>query len=588
MRHLTLPIDLFVLLFGLSALLGVVPSYDPSISLPLLRDIFLGIVLYFGIKFYVVSWDGGRSLAILLLCLTTGFALFFIFQFRYQNYPETPDFIQRLARASTFLPNLGIPGPHPNAAATLMEGFVPMAIMIAFMARKLYLRVLGLAAAFILLYAIMLSFSRGAYIALVIGLVIALFTYSWRTALIVAIVMVLVVFAGFAFADTLSTPPLNRAFEWVSGRWELYQNSLFVARDYFYSGIGLGNTFAMVYSRYGLLIQVPFLTYTHNLPLAIWMGQGLLGAIAAAGLLISFYLFVFRIIRSKRQRRVFHGAWVGVTVTLIHGLFDARQFVEGEWLMPVFFVLIGLTVATGRLSLERAQAEDETMSLRYIPRFLAPVIIVPVVAAVVIFNRPLLALWHTNRGAIDETRAELSAGLSNDERTALYDQAKASFRTALETDPGLPNASRRLGNLEVKMDEFEAAVPLLETAYAAEPGNPAARKGLGLAYLWTGRVEEAAELFKLLPDPDRMAQELDTWAFYRSEQGQPLLSAYAYDAAQRVYGVKNIAAWMGIAERYRQLGALDRALGWYEQVLDADPGNDAARSAAEEIKGAST
>ena len=48
----------------------------------------------------------------------------------------------------------------------------------------------------------------------------------------------------------------------------------------------------MVYARYGLLIVVPFLTYAHNLPLAVWLGQGILGLVAITGIVVVFYLVI--------------------------------------------------------------------------------------------------------------------------------------------------------------------------------------------------------------------------------------------------------------------------------------------------------
>jgi O-antigen ligase len=116
----------------------------------------------------------------------------------------------------------------------------------------------------------------------------------------------------------------------------------------------------MVYSKYALLIQVPFLTYSHNLFLEIWLDQGLLGILAFLSLIAAFYLFVRRVlshlskpalslvegIEEKAPSAAFQGCWLGVTATLIHGLFDARQYAD-SWTLPVLFVLLGLAVGTG-------------------------------------------------------------------------------------------------------------------------------------------------------------------------------------------------------------------------------------------------
>jgi tetratricopeptide (TPR) repeat protein len=343
----------------------------------------------------------------------------------------------------------------------------------------------------------------------------------------------------------------------------------------------------MVYSRYGLLIQVLFQGYTHNLPLTIWMGQGLLGLIAFAGLVITFYLFVYRVVRSASPRQVFHGAWLGVTATLIHGLFDARQYVESAWLMPVLFILIGLAVATGRLALEQAALEDRYIKLSYIPRFVPITALAALVVIPLILNRQVVAAWNTNIGALEETRGELMPDLSAARQTAYYEAAQRYYREALASDHDWPNANRRLGNLNVKMEQFADAVSPLETAATEEPANPAAVKGLGLAYVWVGRTEDAARTLQQLKDPQAMIEELGVWGFFRSEQQKYLLSAYAYETAQLMAaGTVNINGWLLIADTYRRADDRDRARWWYEQVLIAEPENETARNALDDIDNA--
>jgi tetratricopeptide (TPR) repeat protein len=154
-------------------------------------------------------------------------------------------------------------------------------------------------------------------------------------------------------------------------------------------------------------------------------------------------------------------------------------------------------------------------------------------AVFILFNAPVRALWNTNLGAINETRADsfIAPDLPAAERSSLTASAIAWYESALDIVPNQPNASRRLGNLYVALDRFEEAVPLLETALAAEPANPAAIKGLGLAYVWAGRVEDAARTLARLDNRRDMVNELYTWSTFRGEQGHADLAAYAREAA---------------------------------------------------------
>ena len=84
-----------------------------------------------------------------------------------------------------------------------------------------------------------------------------------RTKVVLLAAVVLIVAFGILSALIILGPHisvLNSTFAEASIRLQLYRNSLYLIRDYAFTGIGLGSTFAMVYSRYGLLIFVPFLS----------------------------------------------------------------------------------------------------------------------------------------------------------------------------------------------------------------------------------------------------------------------------------------------------------------------------------------
>jgi hypothetical protein len=379
-------------------------------------------------------------------------------------------------------------------------------------------------------------------------------------------------------------PILNRP---VDPRLTLYHNTLYLAGDYPFTGVGLGNTFAGPYSRYSLLIPNLFLSYSSNLVLSIWLNQGLLGLVAFVGIVITYYRFVTQVIRHSKPSSLFHGIWLGVTATLIHGLFDARQYAESPFVMPVMFIGIGLTVAYGQIALRE---EGTWLSVRrWAGRkviYVAPALVI--VAILFFVLRPsLTAAWYTNQGAIEEARSDFAPDLADEQRQLLDAAAVDWYNKALETLPDYAPANRRLGNLYVGQENFADAVPLLERAYANEPTNPAAIKGLGLAYVWVGRTQEAAEVLKNLPNPDDMSNELYTWGYYRSgdEQQKPLLAAYAWEAAEYMGEPGNPDIWMQIADFYKQADVPDRAEAAYRHILDIDPNYDAARDALTAMDG---
>ncbi|GIL11325.1 MAG: hypothetical protein BroJett038_00450 [Chloroflexota bacterium] len=536
-------LTLFVVLFALSAILGLRPAYDPSLGQGALNAVLGSAFLYLAISLLARTTAVARAVGALVALAGGVFALYFISQFAYHNYPDTPALIERLGNQTTFLPPIWLMYLHPNGVATLLEVLLPLAAALFVSSRRsLVIRVLCAFVIVVMLYAVFLTFSRGAWIGLgaaaVLAAALALASRLPRGLATAAIVVIVALVAGgvvFVLAGGIERLPfLQSTFAAAESRLTLYRNALYLASDYAYTGIGLGDTFAMVYSRYSLLIFVPFLTYAHNLFLAVWLGQGLLGLVALAGIVITFYALVARVTRRAAPDALFHGAWLGVTATLVHGLTDSRQYIESPWAMPALFIALALAAALGRLALREQPFERPRLAAR----LAVPVVIgAAAVVAALALNVPLRALWATNQGAVDETRAELTPGLDDTQRAELQESAIRHYQAALALDPGQPNASRRLGNLYVALERYDEAVPLLEKAAAAEPDYPGAVKGLGLAYVWVGRTDEAAQTLARLDNRRDIINELYTWSTFQGEQNRPDLAAYARETADRLDGL---------------------------------------------------
>lgn len=533
-----LPLTVWMLLFGVSAGLGVEPAYDPALSQGVLWAVLASVGLFLAFAWLARTAFVIRALASLLLTAGLLFALLYISQYGHQGDPDAPALIRQWGAATTFLPNLGLMYFHPNGAATLLEALLPLAAAAVLGGRRLIFRLLGLVCLVVLAYAIFLTASRGAWVGLaaasLLALLLPLAARLPRAAALALAGLILALLAGGAWwvltGGPQQVPALASTLATAETRLELYRNSLRLAGDYAFTGIGLGDTFGMVYSRFSLLIFVPYLTYSHNLPLTVWLGQGLLGLAALAGIVIALYGLVYRVLQLGAPEAGFHGAWLGVTVSLAHGLTDARQYTESPWAMPVLFLVFGLAAAWGRLALRGTPARLRRLLLRYLAA--AAVVGLVVTAAVFLWQRPLLARWHTNQGAIAETHAELTPNLTDAERDGRRRFALDAYRQALAADPDAAYASRRLGNLLVATGDYAAAVAPLEAAAAAEPDYQAAVKGLGLAYVWVGRIEDAARTLSRLDDVPGMVGELYTWSTYRAEIGQPQLSQYARQAAE--------------------------------------------------------
>jgi tetratricopeptide (TPR) repeat protein len=210
---------------------------------------------------------------------------------------------------------------------------------------------------------------------------------------------------------------------------------------------------------------------------------------------------------------------VGLIVTALHGLTDARQY-QDLWCWAPFFLLLGLYAAG--LPVRPVRSRGTLLPA-------SGAVALALGAALWLGGSPLAA-WQADLGAIAQVRAELST-LNTDEATAFQGQAVAHYERAITLAPGNRTARQRLGILLDAEDQFEAAVPQLEAAYAADPANRTTWKALGLAYVWAGRLDEGEPLLRQVPG---MADELNTWGNWRQSRGQIAQALSAYRMSLRL------------------------------------------------------
>jgi len=575
-------LHLALLLFAGTAVMSMLSAYDRSLSLPTVIAIVISIMVYAVLVFAIRTDQGAYLLTMGAAAFGTLFALFFITQFGHQGYTEVPAFLARFARFTTLLPDLGV-HLHQNSVATLLEMILPLALVLLFFSKGRMRLVWG-ACVVILLYAVLLTYSRSGWIGIALALLIGLVVVGMTRLSPLRAALVVVAIVGFSLlllilVVTLGAemPFFRSAVETLNSRLEIFRNGFYLAGDYPITGIGPGGTFAMIYARYSLMIFVPLVTYAFNLPLAILVGQGVIGLLAFVLIVLMFYLYIYRVLRESQPDAPFYGAWIGVTATLIHGIGDARQYVESPFVMPVLFFGMALAVICGRIAIHN-EVLNGWIESGGRGRLLAGIGVIAVIVLAggfVLFNQPIRAAYFTNRGALDETRADtfIRPNVSEDERAQLVASARGWYERALAALPDYANASRRLGNMSVDEAQFEPAIPLLETALAAEPTYQAARKGLGLAYVWVGRTADAACMFRQLDSVSEMREELYNWAQFRAENGQFLLSAYALDSAAVLddYEQSNMDVWRLIGERYEAGGDTEQAVMWYSRILLRQP-----------------
>ena len=250
---------------------------------------------------------------------------------------------------------------------------------------------------------------------------------------------------------------------------------------------------------------MPFLTYSHNLSLDVWLEYGLLGFAAWWALAAAIAVAAVAGERAALGWR-FRGLWLGLLAIHAHGLTDARQSVD-VWTWLPFFAIAGAFAA--HVSRHR---------LRVSPGWAcAPLGIAAIVAGAAVVGRgsPVSA-WEANLGAVAQARADLGR-VDDSTRAALQATARAHFEHALDADASDVPALRRLGIAELDADHHAEAARLLRRAWLIEPSNLATRKAYGLAAMWTGELDTAVTL---LTDAPGMTNELNAWSHWRESRGE--------------------------------------------------------------------
>jgi tetratricopeptide (TPR) repeat protein len=431
--------------------------------------------------------------------------------------------------SSNFMPDLVIFSPHVNAIAGFLLSFLFLGVTLSRYTfgpqRWLWVSVTGL-----LLYGLFISGSRGAWLGLVTASVMGLILQlpATKTRRLAAAGLGSIILVGYVL---LQVAPLRlpvSIMATIESRLQLYQNVWHLLPDYVVTGIGPGQTFAMVYSRYQLLIEVPFLTYAHNMLLAVGLAYGILGIVALIWLLINFCRYVVLTEQKRPASPIFRAAWLSVTAIFVHGLVDASQFSGARWTLPPLFALLGLTVLVGNTYYERPPRWKGWA------RYGIAVGLAGALIAVWLFANTLLATWYANWGAIYQTKADLSPYLTTDEQFLMQLRAVHYFETAQQLAPNQPTANRRLGMIALENRQFDVAVTRLQIAAVQEPHNQATLKALGLAYLWTGQLDQAEEQLRQLDSQYEIVEELGNWQNWWLRQGFENLSDYAVVMGSRL------------------------------------------------------
>ena len=548
--------DAALLLFVASAGVGVWAAYDPG---PAWAKFWL-IVGAAGLCYALAHQPDEGHLYISLAFFAVfgvALALYFFATNDWDAMPKVAVLVTMGKEISARLPALAGHQMHPNVVGGMLAAVLPLIVALIGLSgtgRRRWLAALWGAAGLVAGAAWLLSMSRGAWLALLgVGGLWGVWRTiggwlrrrnlpaerAWRLRLaamgglflmglvLLVVVAALVLNGHLPGAGTLTS------------RLVLFRRSLLLARDYFFTGLGLG-MFGMQYSTYTLLIHCFHIVHSHNMLLNLWIEQGLLGLAAYLLLAIACCSWCLRLVRRAGATGggVAEAALCSLGVILAHGLVDDPLY--GSRGVLLLFVPFGIAWAAWRMAYSPAKDQHPQEGVEWyslpdilLQRGLRPrqngrsqtarepgyrvvkkwyrwaggAVFLILMMALAIFWRPLLGTWYANLGAVEQSRLELAvyvergraAGVTLDDldqirRQEGLERAAGWLERAVQVDAANATARQRLAALALSRGQYEAALAHMQAAWEAGHRDEVTRLLLGDALVANGRVEQAAEV----------------------------------------------------------------------------------------------
>ncbi|MEK9151203.1 MAG: O-antigen ligase family protein [Patescibacteria group bacterium] len=252
--------------------------------------------------------------------------------------------------------------PDPHMAAFFFGMAIPIAVSFAWGGGN-RMRKRWVVCAAVILIADLLTFSRGGYVGLIVGLLVFVFPLlrwtSWKKR-ILPIIMSIIIAAVILSASPVGTRLLSSFSQTDTSnieRLRLWQEATELIVERPILGAGLGNYPLAV--KPSAEYREPI--YAHNLFLDIALETGLTGAFFFVGFLFLGILSLWR--RWRRERAVFQLAiFSALVIFSVHSLFETPLF--SVHVLPVFLLLMAASLASP--STERSGAANIGVSEKHL------------------------------------------------------------------------------------------------------------------------------------------------------------------------------------------------------------------------------
>jgi len=241
---------------------------------------------------------------------------------------------------------------NANYLAVYLVAVFPLALYVSAVSKKGKAKLLSVISCLLILICTVLTWSRGAWIAIIVTALVFLLLRSKKTLRFIISILLIIPYAILilprniktrftSIGDLTDSSTMYRFYTW--------KGSLRMLDDYFWSGIGYGpEAYRAIYPEYAYA-GIEAAAHSHSLFLQIFIGLGFGGLLI---FILAMFLFAqknfeyFKAPFNENSRLISAAAFSAVLGILIMGLFDYVWY--NYRIFFIFWALIGISIATIR------------------------------------------------------------------------------------------------------------------------------------------------------------------------------------------------------------------------------------------------
>jgi len=548
-----------IMLILITAAVGVWAAYDQQAAIEKLWVIIGAVAVCIALVYQPRANLGVVASLVGLM----GVFIAIIFLFTNDWHTQSSDF-ELIKSAGDWImanrPPVNKVGLTPNFAGGLLVILVPIPFALgihAWREGKPVNSIYAIGMVIVILVGLLLTSSRGAWIALLGGIGLWLL---WRFSMYLSVkakkspfliygLLLLIVILPLLWVISILPGGIVGLAEWVPGlptggsRYDLAVNTGKLIGDYPFTGGGL-RSFPGQYSQYLLVTPYFLFAYSHNFYLDVIFEQGFVGGLAILIFIAgAAYLLMAKSGKSSKSSLswLLSGAVITSTfVILLHGLVDDALY--GELGSPLLLLIPGLAIlltmetlpTTGEEPINEVPDLSSNHSRSSFTKLLIPgVLVAAILLGVFVFRKPIFASWYANLGAVQMAKYDLANWPQDqwnaDSQVSQLESAQQLFDKAAALNPNQRTAWHRSGLIAAQARNFDTAQDELERAHIIDPAHRGIKKSLGYIYAWNGQFDQAA---LLLEEIDEAKDEMEVYAWWWEENNQSELADLADDMAR--------------------------------------------------------